>query len=174
MSDGPLGWVLGFIADPRWGIPFLLLLEASILWAAWNPRPPAALGSRRRSWVRPDHDPVSRMYYALGDERYSVIVRWSRERIEELYEVRFGEPMPALPWGLLDRSDTARDSRAIRRLALDLGSFEWEAREREAGGHLRWAFWRTKARDSALYKARVGALLTRAHSTILTLEGAAS
>jgi hypothetical protein len=172
VTDNPLLWVVGFISDPRWGIPFLLMLEATILWAAWNPRAPATLGARRTSWVRPDGDPVSRMFYALGDERFSIIVRWSRERIEELYEARSGQPLPAIPWGLFRRPDLPDNRFHLRRLTLDLGAIEWDAQEREAGDHIRWAFWRTRERDSTLYKARVDRLLTRAQNAILDLEAA--
>ncbi|MCI4367219.1 MAG: hypothetical protein L3K08_05670, partial [Thermoplasmata archaeon] len=155
MTSGPFGWVVGFISDPRWGIPYLLLLEATILWVAWNPRAPTLLGARRISWTRPEGDAVSRMYYALQDQRYSVIVRWSRERIEELYVARSGVRLPTLPWTLRRRSPIVSDPYNLRRLTQDLGNFEWEAREREVGVHLRWAFWRTRQRDSALYEARV-------------------
>jgi hypothetical protein len=171
VTSGPFGWVIGFISDPRWGIPFLLLLEATILWIAWNPRAPGLLGARRTSWTRPEGDAVSRMYYALQDRRYSIVVRWSRERIEELYRARSGLKLPALPWTLRRRSKAIEDPYNLRRLTLELSAFEWEAREREIGVHLRWAFWRTRRRDNALYETRVDGILTRAHSAIGALEG---
>ena len=173
MTEGPLAWVVGFISDPRWGIPFLLLLEATILWVAWNPRAPSLLGARRSSWTRPEGDAVSRMYYAVQDRRYSVIVRWSRERIEELYAARSGAKLPTLAWTFRRRSPDLADPYNLRRLTGDLAGFEWEAREREVGVHLRWAFWRTRRRDAALYEARVSRILDRAHRSIGALEGAA-
>lgn len=174
MTAAPLAWVVGFIADPRWGIPFLLLVEATFLWAAWNPSPPPTLGVRRSSWTRPTGDPVSRMFYALGDQRYSVLVRWSRERIEELYEARAGVPLPTFGFDLLSGSSPGLPNRfELRRLTRELGSFEWEAREREAGAHIRWAFWRTRRRDEDRYRDRVERLLARAESAIVPLEGPA-
>jgi hypothetical protein len=174
VTAGPLSWVVGFIADPRWGIPFLLMVEATFLWAAWNPRPPAPLGLRRTSWARPVADPVSRMFYALGDERYSVLVRWSRERIEELYEARHGQRLPSFTLDLFGSSEGPENRFEIRRLTRDLASFEWEAREREAGAHIRWAFWRTRRRDDAVYRSRVERLLERAQHAIIPLEGVAA
>jgi hypothetical protein len=172
MNVGPLSWVVGFISDPRWGIPFLLILEATILWVAWNPRSPPLLGARRTSWARPEGDAVSRMYYAVQDRRYSVLVRWSRERIEELHRARSGGArLPALPWTFRRRSRSPSDPYVLRRLTLDLSTFEWEARERELGVHLRWAFWRTRRRDAELYAARVERILNRAHGAIDILEG---
>lgn len=172
MSAGALQWAVGFIADPRFGIPFLALLEATMFWSAWNPRPPPVLGAVRRSWSRPSADPVSRMYYAMGDEQYSVLVRWSRERIEELYKARAGEPLPTVPFELRPREGLPKQRFALRRLARELSNFEWEAREREAGMHLKWAFWRSRAKDSEAYRTRVSGLLGRAQEQIAALEGA--
>lgn len=170
MTGGPYGWVLGFILDPRFGIPFLILLEAAILWIAWNPRGGPPLGAKRISWHRPEGDAVSRIYYALRDEQYSTLVRWSRERIEELYEARAGAPLPSFPWTFRATTDAPDDPHRLRRLTLDLGGFEWEAREREIGLHVRWAFWRTRQRDRAHYKARVDRILARAQRAISILE----
>lgn len=170
MISGSLAWVLGLVLDPRFGIPFLVLLEATLLWVAWNPRANPPLGARRRSWRQPQGDAISRIYYALRDEQFSTLVRWSRQRIEELYEARAHAPLPALPWTFRRGRGGPEDPYALRRLTLDLGSFEWEAREREIGVHVRWAFWRTRARDRALYRARVGALLDRAETAIRGLE----
>ena len=173
MTSAPFAWVLGLILDPRFGIPFLVLVEGSVLWFAWSPRPLAPLGARRQSWHRPGGDPVSRMYYALRDQQFSTLVRWSRERIEELYQARSGGRLPAFPWSWRHRSTGPTDPYVLRRLTLDLGGFEWEAREREIGLHVRWAFWRSRARDQTLYKARVDHLLARAHAAIAALEGSA-
>jgi hypothetical protein len=173
LTDAALSWVVGFISDPRWGIPFLLLLEATILWVAWNPRAPTILGARRASWSRPEGDPVSRMFYAVQDQRYSVIVRWSRERIEELYHARSGAKLPTLPWTLRRRSLSPTDPYNLRRVTQDLSNFEWAALERETGVRIRWAFWRTRQRDTEIYEARVDRVLRTAQAAIGALEVAA-
>lgn len=172
--SGPYGWVFGLVLDPRFGLPILLLAEVTSFWFAWNLRTPPPLGARRPSWSAPEGDAVSRMYYALREERFSTLMRWSRERIEELYEARAGGPLPSLPWTLRAPATDPTDRYRLRRLTLDLGAFEWEARERETGLHLRWAFWRSRSRDRALYRSRVDALLGRAQSAIALLEGSAS
>jgi hypothetical protein len=174
VSGGPDGWLIGLVVDPRWGIPVLLMLEAALLWVAWNPRPPPALGAQRGSWTRPSGDPVSRIFYALGDGQYSVLLRWTRERIAELYQARNGEPLPASVFGIRAwLRGLPEDSSRVRRLAREIGAQEWEAHERETGGHVRWAFWRTKARDEAIYRDRIEALLLRGHDAILQLEAPA-
>ena len=170
--SGPLAWLVGFVTDPRWGIPTLFLLEATAFWFAWNPRDPLVGAGRRVSWIYPDADPVSRMFYALGLGRFSSIVRWSRDRVEELYEFRNGEALSALPWRL--RWWGPQDPRyGHRRVVRELREIEWEALERESGTRPRWAFWRTAARDASVYRNRVERLLTRANASIATLEGPA-
>lgn len=166
----PLALVLGFVEDPRFGLPMLLLLEATVFWTASIPRPAPLVGALRRSWTRPSGDAVSRMFYALDDRRYSVVVRWSRERIEELYKARAGVPLPSAPFEWSAREDLPANRFELRRVARALSAFEWEAREREAGLHTRWAFWRSRRRDASGYRGRVQRLLAEAQARIAELE----
>ncbi len=172
MSGPAPTWVLGLLIDPRFGVPFLLLVEATMIWTYTRPRGLATLGALRQGRGRPAGDPVSRMFHAIGDRRFSVVIRWSRERLGELYQARNGHPLPT-PLLSLHRepAEAPGDLGTLQRLNRDLSTFEWEAREREAGLHYRWTFWRTRRGEEARYRARVARLLGRAQESITALEG---
>ncbi len=84
--------------DPVYGLPLLLWVVVGVVWLVWGHglRPPALLPyhARRLRAI----DPVSSMYWALTERRYSETIMFAYQRLDAAFQRRFGISMRFIPW----------------------------------------------------------------------------
>ncbi|MCI4363067.1 MAG: hypothetical protein L3K13_02005 [Thermoplasmata archaeon] len=159
------------LANPRIGLPLLLLAVALLLWLLAAPR-----GRPRRKGFDPpvpvpDRDPVSRTVLALRTETYSAVLLEAFDRLDAALRRRRGLPIVELPRSTPAALAIPRaESKQLRKLAERLTRLHLYARELEAGSRLRWDFWRSLANSRRRFFVRLDLLLGEVDSTLKLLE----
>ena len=170
MTIADLEHLVGLLTEPTVGIPFLLTLAAVAGWLLWSPRPLERPPAIRRTWFPPTVDPVSQIYYALADGRYSAVLGTVYERLDGSVEKKYGLVIGQIPVfrpdgsGIPDASGLKRAAKGIRRVYA-------EALQRESPFWFRWAFWRSAEADEQRFLSRVDDAISVSSHWISTLEG---
>ena len=145
----------------------------------WGPSPPGSSGPRARwndprrsarSWFPPTTDPVSTVYYALADGRYSTVLATVYERLDRAVERRYHVVIGQIPWRNPERVGVPGAS-GLRRASRKVRAVYAEALQRESPFWFRWAFWRRAEADENLFLARVDDAIRVSADWISTLEG---
>jgi hypothetical protein len=164
------GRLIDLLTEPTIGVPLLVTLGLLAAWLLWSPRPLERPPALRRTWFAPSTDAVSLVYYALADERYSVILGTVYERLDRAVERRFHLVIAQLP--MFARRDSAvPEAPRLKRAARRIRSAYAEALQRESPYWFRWAFWRSARSDEDQFLARVDDAIRVSADLISNLEG---
>lgn len=162
---------MGFVRDPRVGLPLLLLAEAAILLAVLRPK----AGPRRTGWElpprEPDRDAVSRTYLALRRGMFSPVLHESYDRLDRAVRARTGRALYELPW--LARSASRlglRDAQGLYRLRNRIDAYELWALRLESDSWLRHDFWRSQESSRAKFLERLPPLFDRIDARLELLK----
>lgn len=98
MTASVQGLLTVLFTDPVYGLPLLVWGITGVVWLAWGHgvKPPTLLpykASRVRS-----QDPVSSMYWALQERRYSDAILFAYQRLDSAFRQRYGISIRFLPW----------------------------------------------------------------------------
>lgn len=170
MIDPDLGRLLDLLTEPTIGVPILLTLGGMAAWFLWSPRPVERPPSVRRSWFPPTTDPVSTVYYALADGRYSTILATVYERLDRAVERKYHLVIGQLPLFRPERTGVP-NAAELRRASRKVRTAYAEALQRESPFWFRWAFWRRTGADEDAFLARVDDAIRVSADWISTLEG---
>jgi len=165
-----LGRLVYLVTEPTLGVPILLTLGAAAGWLLWSPRPLERPPPVRRSWFPPTTDPVSLVYYALADDRYSAVLATVYERLDRSVERRHHIVIAQLPFFHPERTGVP-DPKGLRRAARKIRGVYAEALQRESPYWFRWAFWRPAEIDENRFLNRVDDAIRVSAHWISTLEG---
>lgn len=98
MSATLLSFLLALFTDPVYGIPLVLWSVGALVWLAYgHGRSPPSLLPYRSSQIRAA-DPVSAVYWALSDHRYSDTVIFTFQRVAASFHQRYGISINSIPW----------------------------------------------------------------------------
>jgi hypothetical protein len=168
-------WV-GFLSDPSFGIPVLLLGGLLAVWWGLNPHDYPMMVRRPTDRPVPDRDPVSRAILAFDRGRFSEVLEMATTRLDRVSTKRFGvraARLPWTPWGLW-RLEPARrsEARALRRLNARIERLEATSLRRESGVWLRLDFWRSRDELLARFRRRLTPLLNDVSTLAARAPGA--
>jgi hypothetical protein len=159
------------LANPRIGLPLLLLTVALLLWLLAAPRGRPRTRGFDPAVPVPDRDPVSRTVLALRTETYSEVLLEAFDRLDAALRRRRGLPILELPRSTPAALAIPRAERKrLRRLAERLTRLHLYARELETGTRFRWDFWRSLASSRRRFFHRLDTLLGEVDSTLKLLE----
>jgi len=170
MTSPDLGRLLYLLTEPTLGVPILISLVAMVAWLWWSPRPLERPPLVRRTWFAPTTDPVSLVYYALADGRYSAVLATVYERLDRACERAHGIVIAQIPIFHAEQTGVAQPA-ALRRAARQIRRAHAEALQRESPFWFRWAFWRSAKLDEDRFLARVDDAIRVSADWISTLEG---
>ena len=157
------------LTEPTVGLPILLTLGLAAAWLLWSPRPLERPPAVRRTWYPPTTDPVSLVYYALADGRYSTVLGTVYERLDEAVEGRYHIVIGQLP--VLSTEDAPiPGAQGLRRAARQIRRAYSEALQRESPYWFRWTFWRPEEIDRDRFLGRVDDAIRVSAEWISTLE----
>ncbi|MCI4357281.1 MAG: hypothetical protein L3K18_09145 [Thermoplasmata archaeon] len=151
----PVSAVLGFLTDPRVGLPIVLLGVAAAGWYLVG----APADPRRTGWEpsqpEPDRDPVSRTFLALRREAYSTVLLEVYGRLDSALRAKTGRRLGEIPW----RTDAGRklgipQPRELERTRIALDSLYVWAVRLETNSLLRRDFWRSWESSRRQFLAR--------------------
>lgn len=98
MSADVTTLIISLLTDPVFGLPLTLWVVAGIAWLIWgNGVHPPALLPYRANRVR-STDPVSAMYWALKEQRYSEAIIFAYQRLSTSFFRRYGVTITEIPW----------------------------------------------------------------------------
>ncbi|MCI4332963.1 MAG: hypothetical protein L3K01_04455 [Thermoplasmata archaeon] len=152
----PYTLLLGFVTDPRVGLPLLLLLAATVTWVVASPASEPRRHRGERVPPEPDADPVSRTYLALRREAYSSVLVETHVRLDRALFARTGRRLKDIPWlpstakrvGVPDPKGLRDSLRGLESLYL------WSVRL-ETASLFRWDFWRSREASRAKFRTRL-------------------
>ncbi|MDE1820183.1 MAG: hypothetical protein KGJ23_07430 [Euryarchaeota archaeon] len=98
MSADLGSFLTALFTDPVYGLPLLIWAIVGIVWLLWGhgSLPPALLPYRAHR-VR-SVDPVSSMYWALAEKRYSETLLFAYQRLDAAFQRRYGISIRFIPW----------------------------------------------------------------------------
>lgn len=171
MSD-PLSTLLAIVTDPVYGLPLLLWGGVAIVWLYYGhgTYPPPLLPYRTNT-LRPT-DPVSAMYWAVREHRYSEAIYFSYQRLAGSFLRRYGVSINYIPWRRKKRRRLGLDEpkpyfRILREMVKGL---ELANRLERPPSFKAWAALRRPARERALQR-RLARIFSSLDVLLPMLEG---
>jgi hypothetical protein len=161
-------------SDPVYGLPLTIWIVGGIVWLVYGSgvNPPALL-PYRASRVR-SADPVSAMYWALQEQRYSEAIIFAYQRLAASFQRRYGISINAIPWRRKKRvrlglEDPRPYDRILRKMVKALDTANLLERKPAL---LSWSVLRRKARQAKLQR-RMAAVFADLDWMLPLLEGRA-
>ena len=164
--------LVSLVTDPVYGVPLTLWAVTGVVWLIWGHGtfPPMLLPYRAQR-LRAS-DPVSSMYWALRERRYSEAILFAYQRLAAAFHLRYRVAITAIPWRRKHRARIGLgDPRPYRRILLRMvKALDIAYRLERPPTGASWAVLRRGARQRAL-AIRMTEILGELDRMIPELEG---
>lgn len=92
------GLLTALFTDPVYGIPLTLWVVVAAVWLYWGKGTAAPLLMPYKTPRVRSRDPVSSMYWAISERRYSDTILFVYQRLSGAFLRRYRVPITAIPW----------------------------------------------------------------------------